>query len=67
MQPTVAVLPPSATSLIALSEPRVTERSSAASGRWLRSPVHDLTMAFVWVPFVVATHVVTNNPDRLRR
>jgi hypothetical protein len=33
---------------------------------WLRSPVHDLLMAFIWVPFAAATLVASDDPERLR-
>ena len=38
----------------------------ASSGRWLRSPVHDVAMAFLWLPFAAASHVVADDPDHLR-
>jgi hypothetical protein len=34
--------------------------------QWLHSPVHDLAMALVWVPFAVAAHLVADEPDALR-
>ena len=33
---------------------------------WLQGPTHDLAMAFVWVPFALAAHVVANDPEPLR-
>src|SRR3954451_14878687 len=40
---------------------------TAATGTgWLRSPAHDVAMAFIWVPFAVAAHLAANDPDQLR-
>ncbi len=33
---------------------------------WLRGPRHDVAMALLWVPFAVAAHAVSTDPDRLR-
>lgn len=39
---------------------------SAAKVTWLRGPAHDLALAFLWVPFVVAALGVAHQPERLR-
>jgi hypothetical protein len=33
---------------------------------WLRSATHDVSMAFIWVPFALAALVVADDPDHLR-
>lgn len=33
---------------------------------WLHGPRHDIAMALLWVPFVLVTHAVADDPDRLR-
>jgi hypothetical protein len=33
---------------------------------WLRSPLHDLTMALLWLPFVAAARMVTDDQETLR-
>jgi hypothetical protein len=33
---------------------------------WLRSPTHDLAIAFIWVPLAVAAHVAARDPSQLR-
>lgn len=38
----------------------------ATGAAWLRSPTHDVAMAFLWLPFVVAACAVADDPDRLR-
>ena len=49
------------------SEPRLARRDRVLrpTTGWLRSPAHDLAMAFLWVPFVVAAHAVADDPERL--
>ena len=36
------------------------------SANWLRGPRHDLVMAMLWVPFALAAHVVSGDPEQLR-
>lgn len=52
----------------ALSEPGPTikPQQPPPSGRWLRNPVHDITMALLWVPFVAAAYLVADDQDSLR-
>lgn len=38
----------------------------ATGAAWLRSPTHDVAMAFLWLPFVVAACAVADDPNRLR-
>lgn len=33
---------------------------------WLRSPSHDVAMALLWLPFVVAAYAAADDPDALR-
>jgi hypothetical protein len=40
-------------------------RRSAARAIWLRGPAHDVALAFLWVPFVVAALGVAHQPERL--
>jgi len=58
--------PPSA--VTTPSEPPPTRRAQGPPPRtaWLRSPSHDVAMALLWLPFVVATLAVADDPDRLR-
>lgn len=62
------VAPRAVTASSVSSEPRHSPRSHrlTPSAGWLRSLPHDLAMAFLWLPFVVATQLVADDPDRLR-
>jgi hypothetical protein len=44
----------------------IVSRAPVWRTRWLRGPTHDLALAFVWVPFALAAHVVADDPGRLR-
>ena len=57
----VEAAPGSVGSPSAASEPR----GHRPTG-WLRSPLHDLTMALLWLPFVAAAHAVADDQDSLR-
>jgi len=35
--------------------------------RWIRTPAVDIALAFAWVPFAVAAHAVSGDPDALAR
>ena len=40
--------------------------SATARVGWLRGPMPDVGMAFIWVPFALAAHVVAKDPEQLR-
>jgi hypothetical protein len=44
----------------------IVPHAPAGRAEWLRSPTHDLAMAFLWVPFALAAHAVAGDPGRLR-
>ena len=46
---------------LALTRPAVEWRADC-----LRGPRHDLAMAVLWVPFAVAAHLASADPERLR-
>lgn len=66
MQPSTSAAPPRAMTTPTDPPHTRTSPSPPQQPRWLRSPSHDIAMAFLWVPFVVAAHAVANDPDRLR-
>src|SRR5581483_6184678 len=45
----------------------VTSRPMWGRARWIRTPAVDIALAFAWVPFAVAAHAVSGDPDALAR
>jgi hypothetical protein len=45
---------------------QVTSEAPAWRATWLHSPTHDVAMAFIWLPFAVAAHLVAGDPEHVR-
>jgi hypothetical protein len=66
MQPTTPTDPPRAMATKIERAPSLESQGPPGRTAWLRSPSHDVAMALLWLPFVVATLAVSGDADRLR-